>query len=101
MIAGALADPDTSYRYVGMETMNGLHPSFPILEVPFFRAGIAVSGVSFSARCLDRRYFFSTGEDFISISRRSDDRKTLGWTSNSQAKPEMLSVLSAKIDLKL
>jgi len=32
VIAGALADPDTSYRYVGMETMNGLHPSFPILE---------------------------------------------------------------------
>jgi len=42
VIAGALADPDTSYRYVGMETVNGLHPSFPILEVPFFRAGIAV-----------------------------------------------------------
>jgi len=53
-----------------------------------------------SAR-LDGRYFFSAGEDFISISRRSDDRKTLGWTSNSQAKPEMLSVLSVKIDLKL
>jgi len=42
VIAGALADPDTSYRYVGMETVNGLHPSFPILEVPFFRAPIVV-----------------------------------------------------------
>jgi hypothetical protein len=31
----------------------------------------------------------------------SSAQLTLGWTSNSQAKPEMLSVLSVKIDLKL
>jgi hypothetical protein len=57
VIAGALADPDTSYRYVAKETMNGLHPSFPILEVPFFRAGIAVAGVKFLCGMLGSTLF--------------------------------------------
>jgi hypothetical protein len=57
--------------------MNGLHPSFPILEVPFFRAGIAVSGVNSSARCLDRRYFFISFLP-VKISYQSRDAQMIG-----------------------